>query len=48
MEDIQFVVQVEHEMVDVVLVTCGRQGLEIFQPARDLFLATGFRPAAEV
>ena len=47
MEDIQFVVQVKHGMVDGVLVTHGRRGLEILLLVRELFLATGFRPVVE-
>ena len=47
LEDIQCVVQVEHDMVAVVHVTRQRRGLEVLQPACDVLAAIGFRPAAE-
>jgi hypothetical protein len=46
LEDIQCVVQVEHEMVDVGRVTRQRRDLEVLQPVCDALAAIGFRPAA--
>ena len=47
LEDIQCVVQVEHDMVDVVHVTRKHRGLEVLRPVCDALAAIGFRPAAK-